>query len=201
MSTLTEYLGKVCGVDTSLLPEIGGIQIIAKNACDLDEEPIIITPDDQFEQATITHTASYVDIKSQASAMAKYRRISGQEGKISLSLHNPYEEKFAKLFMQGAAIDVGAPTTPSEFRPWENKKRVEFKANTGKLPTPYLVEVKFVIGDSNAFAPLTLYAPLAFPTFDEIAIARSVENQSGANVMLECKRDPETSTYMVITYD
>lgn len=200
-TTLTDYLEVVCGVDTSAFPESGAIQVTLSNRCDLDLPDVIITPEDQFEAATITLRSQYVDVRSQASAMSKYRRISGREAMISLSLQNPFDEKFAPIFLQGTSIAATTPApTPAEETPWLGQKRVEYRADAGKLPKPYIAKIQFAIGGTGEFAPLTLYAPLAFPTFDEIALSRSVDAQSGANVMLECKASPDyAGAYLIQT--
>ena len=202
-TTLTDYLEVVCGVDTSAFPESGAIQMTLSNRCDLDAADVIITPDDQVGAATITLKSSYVDRKSQASAMSKYRRISGQEAEISLSLQNPFDEKYAPLFLQGQAIAGVTPApTPDEATPWAGKKRTEFRSNAGRLPKPYLVKIQFAIGGSGEFAPVVLYAPMAFPTFDQIALTRSVDAQSDATVKLECKADPDNAgLYLTSVYE
>jgi hypothetical protein len=208
---LTDYLEVVCGVDTSALPESGAIQISLTNRCDLDVPDVIITPEDQFEGATITLRSQYVDRRSQASAMPTYRRISGTEAMLNLSLHNPFEERFANIFLRGrtiAAAPAPAPApsptpTPSPSpsgpreAPWTGRRRIEYRSDAGKLPNPYVARIQFLIG-SGEFAPLELYAPLAFPTFDEIALQRSVDTQSGANVMLELKPSPDyNGSYLI----
>lgn len=213
-TSLTDYLEVVCGVDTSALPESGAIQITLTNRCNLDEPDVIITPEDQFEGATVTLRSQYVDRRSQASALPTWRRISGTEAMLNLSLHNPFEERFARIFLRGreiAATPTPAPApapapspTPAptaaelaRIEPWRGRRRIEYRSDAGRLPNAYVARIRFATG-SGEFAPLELYAPLAFPTFDEIALQRSVDTQSGANVMLELKPSPDyNGSYLI----